>query len=75
MKPVYLSIASSRRRPGILLQRGPSHRRGVPAAIGFLSAGLGLGEAIAFGAAAYALCVLTLLFRPETRGKVLVAID
>ena len=46
-----------------------------PAAIGFLSATAGLGGAIAFGAAAYALCLVALLFLPETRGKRLVAID
>jgi MFS family permease len=45
-----------------------------PLAIGVLSTKAGLGGAIAFGAAAYALCVVALLFLPETRGKRLVAI-
>jgi MFS family permease len=46
-----------------------------PTAIGFLSGSFGLGGAIAFGAAAYALCVVSLLFLPETRGKVLVPVE
>jgi MFS family permease len=46
-----------------------------PTAIGFLSGTLGLGGAIAFGAAAYGLCLVALVFLPETRGKQLVAID
>ena len=31
--------------------------------------------AIGFGALGYALCLIALLFLPETRGKVLVALD
>jgi MFS family permease len=46
-----------------------------PAAIGFLSASIGLTAAIAFGASAYALVLVALLFLPETRGKQFVAID
>jgi MFS family permease len=46
-----------------------------PAAIGFLAGSFGLGGAIAFGAAGYALCALSLLFLPETRGKVLVPVE
>jgi MFS family permease len=40
-----------------------------PTIIGILSAFIGLGGAIAFGALGYALCLLALLFLPETRGK------
>lgn len=39
-----------------------------PAIIGVLSTSIGLGGAIGFGAFAYALCVLSLFFLPETRG-------
>ena len=46
-----------------------------PAIIGFLSVPLGLGGAIGFGAFAYALCVISLFFLPETKGKQLVAVD
>ncbi|WP_338178229.1 MFS transporter [Candidatus Dormiibacter inghamiae] len=46
-----------------------------PTAIGFLSASAGLSGAIAFGAGAYALCLVALLFLPETKGRELVAID
>jgi len=46
-----------------------------PTAIGFLSAASGLGGAIAFGAGAYALCLLALLFLPETKGRELVPVD
>jgi MFS family permease len=44
--------------------------------IGLLSAtSLKLGGAIAFAAVAYGICLVALLFLPETRGKTLVAID
>lgn len=46
-----------------------------PAVIGFLSASTGLAGAIAFGALAYGLCLIALLFLPETKGKRLVALD
>lgn len=46
-----------------------------PTAIGFLSLSFGLGGALAFGAFGYALCLLSLLFLPETRGKELVAVS
>ncbi|MBE3558740.1 MAG: MFS transporter [Ktedonobacteraceae bacterium] len=46
-----------------------------PAAIGILSATIGLGGAIGFGAIGYGLCLLSLLFLPETKGKTLVALD
>ena len=46
-----------------------------PTIIGVLSTTIGLGGAIGFGAFAYALCVIALLFLPETKGKHLVAID
>ena len=45
-----------------------------PTAIGFLSASIGLAGAIGFGAVGYGLCLLALLFLPETRGKSLVAV-
>ncbi|MEQ4204704.1 MFS transporter [Actinopolymorpha sp. B17G11] len=40
-----------------------------PAAVGFLAASVGLGGAMTFGAAAYAIAVLALLGLPETRGR------
>ena len=46
-----------------------------PTAIGFLSASIGLAGAIGFGAFGYGLCLLALLFLPETRGKQLVALE
>lgn len=46
-----------------------------PAIIGFLSVSIGLAGAIGFGALGYALCLIALVFLPETRGKQLVAID
>lgn len=46
-----------------------------PTIIGVLSATIGLGGAIGFGAFAYALCVIALFFLPETKGKHLVAVD
>jgi MFS family permease len=46
-----------------------------PAIIGYLSASIGLAGAVGFGALAYALCIIALIFLPETRGKQLVAID
>ena len=46
-----------------------------PTAIGFLSQAIGLAGAIGFGAVGYALCLLALLFLPETRGKELVAVE
>jgi len=46
-----------------------------PTAIGFLSLSFGLGGALAFGAFGYVLCLLSLLFLPETRGKELVAVS
>lgn len=46
-----------------------------PTIIGVLSTTIGLGGAIGFGAFAYALCILALFFLPETKGKMLVAVD
>lgn len=46
-----------------------------PTIIGFLSVLIGLGGAIGFGAFAYALCVISLFFLPETKGKHLVAVE
>ena len=46
-----------------------------PVAIGALSAAIGLAGAIAFGTSAYGLCLLALLFLPETRGKEFVPLD
>jgi MFS family permease len=46
-----------------------------PTAIGFLSAVIGLAGAIGFGALGYALCLVALLFLPETRGKHFVAVE
>ncbi len=46
-----------------------------PAIIGYLSLTIGLGGAVGFGALAYALCLIALVFLPETKGKQLVAID
>lgn len=46
-----------------------------PTVIGLLSATIGLGGAIGFGAFAYGLCLIALLFLPETKGKHLVAVD
>lgn len=46
-----------------------------PTIIGVLSASIGLGGAIGFGALAYALCLIALLFLPETKGKEFVAVD
>ncbi|HLZ58352.1 MAG TPA: MFS transporter [Ktedonosporobacter sp.] len=40
-----------------------------PTIIGILSVSIGLGGAIGFGALGYALCLLALIFLPETRGK------
>ena len=45
-----------------------------PTIIGFLSISIGLAGAIGFGAIGYALCLIALLFLPETRGKQLVAV-
>lgn len=46
-----------------------------PAAIGALSASIGLAGAIAFGTLAYALCLVALLLLPETKGKEFVPLD
>ncbi len=46
-----------------------------PTIIGALSASLRLAGAIAFGAAAYGLCLIALVFLPETKGKQLIAVD
>lgn len=46
-----------------------------PTVVGFLSVTIGLGGAVAFGAIAYGLCLIALLFLPETRGKEFVALD
>jgi MFS family permease len=43
-----------------------------PTIIGLLSVAVGLAGAIGFGALGYALCLLALLFLPETKGKHLV---
>ena len=40
-----------------------------PAAIGFAAARVGLSDALAMAATSYVLCVVALLFLPETRGK------
>ena len=40
-----------------------------PAAIGFAAARVGLADALALGATSYVLCLVALLFLPETRGK------
>ena len=40
-----------------------------PAAIGYAAARLGLTDALALGATSYVLCLVALLFLPETRGK------
>jgi len=45
-----------------------------PTVIGFLSVSIGLAGAIGFGAVGYALCLVALVFLPETRGKHLVAV-
>jgi MFS family permease len=45
-----------------------------PAIIGVLSVSIGLAGAIGFGAVGYGLCLIALLFLPETRGKELVAV-
>jgi MFS family permease len=46
-----------------------------PAIVGFLSTSIGLGGAIGFGALAYGLCIIALIFLPETQGKELVAVE
>jgi MFS family permease len=46
-----------------------------PTIIGLLSIAVGLAGAIGFGALGYALCLIALVFLPETRGKDLVATD
>jgi predicted MFS family arabinose efflux permease len=40
-----------------------------PAAIGVAAARVGLSDALALGATSYVLCLVALLFLPETRGK------
>jgi MFS family permease len=40
-----------------------------PAAIGAAAAHVGLSDALALGATSYGLCLVALLFLPETRGK------
>ena len=49
------------------------HRGGLgafgPAAIGVAAAQVGLSEALALAATSYGLCLVALLFLPETRGK------
>jgi MFS family permease len=40
-----------------------------PAAIGFAAARVGLSDALALAATSYVLCLVALLFLPETRGK------
>jgi MFS family permease len=40
-----------------------------PAAIGFAAARIGLSDALALAATSYVLCLVALLFLPETRGK------
>jgi hypothetical protein len=40
-----------------------------PAAIGFAATRVGLTHALALGATSYVLCLVALLFLPETRGK------
>lgn len=42
-----------------------------PAAIGVVAARTGLSEALALAATSYGLCLIALLFLPETRGKLL----
>jgi MFS family permease len=46
-----------------------------PTIIGILSLTIGLAGAIGFGALGYILCVISLFFLPETKGKHLVAVD
>lgn len=46
-----------------------------PAVIGFLSVAIGLSGAIAFGAVGFGICLVSLLFLRETRGKTLVVLD
>ena len=46
-----------------------------PAIIGYLSSSIGLAGAIGFGAIGYGLCLIALVFLPETRGKELVAVE
>jgi len=46
-----------------------------PAMVGFLSVSIGLAGAVAFGALAYGLCLVALIFLPETKGKAFVALD
>lgn len=46
-----------------------------PTIIGILSLTIGLAGAIGFGALGYILCVVSLFFLPETKGKHLVAVD
>ena len=46
-----------------------------PAIIGYLSSSIGLAGAIRFGAIGYGLCLIALVFLPETRGKELVAVE
>jgi len=46
-----------------------------PAVVGFLSVTIGLGGAVAFGATAYGLCLIALIFLPETKGKAFVALN
>jgi len=46
-----------------------------PTVIGLLSAKVGLGGAIGFGAFAYALCVVSLFFLPETKDKNQIDVD
>lgn len=46
-----------------------------PAIIGVLSLKIGLAGAIGFGALGYVLCIISLFFLPETKGKHLVAVD
>lgn len=46
-----------------------------PTIIGFLSITIGFAGALGFGAFAYALCVVSLFFLPETKGKHLRIVD
>jgi hypothetical protein len=55
------------------LARGYNIGRGIgafgPAAIGVAAARVGLSDALALAATSYGLCLVALLFLPETRGK------
>src|SRR5437868_2107508 len=61
--------------PGFIYNFGRAVGAFFPAIVGFLSVSIGLAGAVAFGALAYGLCLLALIFLPETKGKAFVALD